>query len=609
MRDIFNRRNRSYSYVNRISDYLGKSIRENTTILNFDDVNKRVSILTESEHVIEADVNFNENRVSLNKIKVFSKEDYFSDEKFEEDLSDSTLSLVSHLNQKEFSKSENQLAQIIEKFDRKANNKKAKALLERKSRSVSNRSILDTETWQKLQEGNKNFIKFLKENKEDVLDNTDLLNTVVLSRALASAIQVPQITLEELSKRKRFSIPLDYTDSIYDMICQKELVQKELLEAKNDFASMYTSRKSMHKLAIGWNANDEHLNELLFEAIQDVPMLALTTKQQLAEAVGRVYSLFQASVSVSEAKLTEFISRLYEAKKPYKEAITDTLNKDYGINVTSLTYRPSFESLAKANSASLEILSKITKQEYPSLSESLLEASKELRHKAGFSTLYISDFLNTAFTKSGILEGLDMASGPQEVDLEAIKQHLMAIKSALLGEPSPEEEMGMEGEPGMEDEMGDPGLEGGPEMGEEEPVEVDTGEGDDDIHVDIDSHNGEEEEMSPEEEYNEGEAEPEPDGDEIAAMGGEPEEDLEGEMYSEEEPGMEEEMPEEGGVPEMPEEGDEMQELDPMAGEDEQIKSELMDILQDVEALIGLDKQKQQRPVTAKPDDIRNDDI
>lgn len=613
MLDLFRKRNRVYSYVNRISDYLGKSLRENTTVFHFDDINNVVTILTESEHIVEGEININESRASLNKLKVYSVDDYFSDEKFDEEMTGHTVNILAHIKDKSFSKAENEFAKIVEQYDRKAQAKTSRAILEKKIRSVANRNILDTDTWNKLTEVKDNFVKFLKENVEEVLDNTDLLNSIALSRAISEAIQVPQISIDELAKRKRYAIPLDYNDSVYELICQKELAQRELLEAKREFSKMYASKQSMHKLALGFNADDDHLFELLSEAIQEVPILALTTKQQLAETIARVHSIFNSAVSISEAKFADFISRIYEAKKPYKEELTDILNEEYGINVGSLTHRPSFESLAKVNSASLEILSKVARNDYPALSECLQETSKEIRNKAGFAALYISDYLNEAFTKAKLLNEMGMG-GAQEMDLEAIKMHLMKLKQAILGNPEGEEM----GEEGMEDEMGEEGgvmggegdddihvdvdshdegefAEEDDDMEGEEMPEIEGGPGDDDIHVDIGSHDGAGE-MSPEEEYKENEAEPEPDGDEMA---------VDGEMEEEEpEMGMEEE-----GGPELPEEGDEFEPLDPLAGEEEKTKAEIMDVLADIEALIGKNEKDKLKPQRAKPMDIDDEEI
>jgi hypothetical protein len=596
---LFKTRNKLYSHVNRVSDYLGKSIRENTTILSFDDVNKSVSILTESNHVIEADVNVNEERISLNKIKVFTVDEYYSDEKFENQINNNAVNLLSHISEKEFSKAENEFHKLIEQFDRKAQAAGSKNILERKVRSVANRNILHTEVWKKLNESKKNLIKYIKENKEAILNNEDLINTIALSRAISSAIQVPHITLESLSKRKRFSIPINYQDSIYDLICKKELIQKELLEAKKEFSSMYGSSQAMHKLSLGFNTNDEALVHLISEAIQEIPMFALTTKSQLAESIARVHSIFESAVSISDAKFSEFISRIYEAKKPFKAEILRHLNEEYGINTASLTYKPSFTDLAKANSASLEILSKVSKDEFPSLSEALNEASQEIRNKAGFSALFISDFLNEAFTKGSILNELDMGAGTpsgSSLDLDAIKAELLKIKDALLGVDSGNEDEMVDEEPEM-----DANPEAEPEMDEQSPSL--GGEGDDDIHIDIDSHNGEEE-MSPEEEYNEGEAEPEPDGDELAAMGQEEEAPP---MPQEEE---EEEMPPMPGPDDSfsPNGGDVAS--NPLAGEEEETKSEIMDILNDLEAIVspGPKKPEPKKP-GINPNQINDEEI
>jgi len=279
-------------------------------------------------------------------------------------------------------------------------------------------------------------------------------------------MNVPVLTLETFAKRKRYSVPVDHKDSIYELVCQRELIQKELLEAKNTFSSIWTNSEAMRTLALGFNATDK--TELVSDAVKDVPMFSLATKQQIASLFEKVHSIYSNAISISEAKFTEHVSKVYEAKKPYKTQVIKILNEHYGVSVQNLRHKPSFDSLSKINSSTMEILSKISKKDYPSLSEVLSEASKLLKSKTGFSALYFSDYLNEAFTKSGLLNEMPMAAGEmKELNLDKIKAELMRIRDAIAlsrgKSTQPGGEMGSEMEPEME-----PGMNaemGGEEMG------------------------------------------------------------------------------------------------------------------------------------------------
>lgn len=455
MLDLFKNRNLVYSNALRITDYIGKSIRENTTIYRFDDSTNKLHILTESDNIIEGDLKFGEAKITLSKIKVYPADDYLSDEKFDANISETAENLITNISDKMFSQAENSFDQIIGLFEDKVNLKKHRNLLETKKRSVSNRNIVDTEVWMKLLECKKNLVTFLKENLEDITNNSDLINSILLSRVVSSAINVPVLTLEEFSKRKRYAIPVNHKDSIYELICQRELIQKELLEAKNTFSTIWTSSEAMRNLALGFNMEDK--SDLVAEAVKDVPMFSLATKQQISSIFEKVHSVYSNAISISEAKFTEHVSKVYEAKKPYKEEVISILNEQYGVNVQNLRYKPSFDSLSKINSSTMEIMSKISKKEYPALSDSLNEASKLLKNKTGFSALYFSDYLNEVFTKSGILNEMPMAPGEmKELNLDKIKSELMRIRDAISMSRGKNTEMGgeMETNPEMDSEEG-----------------------------------------------------------------------------------------------------------------------------------------------------------
>lgn len=429
---IFEKRNLAFSNASRVCDYIGKSIRENTIIYSFDDVTNHIAILTESDHIIDGTLKFNEGSISLQKIKVSPVDSYFSNDSIDSRINESSASLISNLNNCRFSQAENSFDSIVGFLTDKISMKRHRNLLETKKKSILSRNMLKTDLWASITANKQNLVDFVKENKSTILKNKDIVNSILMSRAVRAAINVPLLTLDELSKRKRFSIPANHKDSIYEMICRKELIQKELLEAKNSFSTMWTNSTAMRNLALGFNKEDKH--DLVSEAIAEVPMFTLATKQQIADIFERVLSVYSNAARVSEAKLSDHISKVYEAKKPFKTEILKILNENYGISVQNLKYRPSFDSLSKINSSTLEILGKTCKawKKNPALVNLLGEASKALKSNAGFSALYFSDLLDTVFTESGLLSEMPMGQGEmKELNLDKIKAELMKIRDAI----------------------------------------------------------------------------------------------------------------------------------------------------------------------------------
>lgn len=628
MLDLFKNRNLMYSNALRVTDYIGKSIRENTTIYRYNDTTNRIHILTESDHIIEGDLKFGESKITLAKIKVYSADDYLSDDKFDETISESAQSLISNIGDKMFSQAENSFDNIISLFEDKVNLKKHRNLLESKRRSVANRNVLDTEVWTKLIECRKNLVSFLKENLSTVSNNSDLVNSILLSRVVSAAINVPVLTLETFSKRKRYSIPLNHKDSIYELICQRELIQKELLEAKNTFSTIWTNSEAMRNLALGFNAKDK--TDLVSEAIKDVPMFSLATKQQIASIFEKVHTVYNNAISISEAKFNDHVSKVYETKKPYKSQVIKILNEQYGVSVQNLRHKPSFDSLSKINSSTMEILSKVAKKDYPALSEILSEASKLLKTKTGFSALYFSDYLNEAFTKSGLLSEMPVAAGEmKELNLDKIKAELMRIRDAIAmsrgkseqpsGEMGAEMEPEMGGEDGMEGEA--PGEFGGEEGSEQElgaeetdprdemsdqddqykQPEGDIGPPKDETEANMDQKVGQNNSDLPydETEMTQG---PAPGSEEDPQMGG-TDPGLEGEEEGFEEPGMEAPTPGMEGEEEPGMEGEESG-LDPegglMAGE-VSAEDEVLDLAREIEELLSGEGEETEAETGEKP--------
>ena len=175
------------------------------------------------------------------------------------------------------------------------------------------------------------------------------------------------------------------------MVCDKELVRKELLEAKESFTNIWAKNDKIGTLASHIYSNDATIKTSLKEAVADVPYLALSNKVDLVSVMESVFQITNPG-NISKKDIREFVNKIYEYKKPMKTLVLETLNNVYGVNVQSLRFIPSFKGLAEVQSDVLGILSESCEEGI--LSDVLKEFGATMNRKGGVQVLDVANLLS-----------------------------------------------------------------------------------------------------------------------------------------------------------------------------------------------------------------------
>ena len=346
--------------------------------------------------------------------------------------------------------------------------------------------IIETEEFSKIEQIKDILISYISENKERILSNKEISNSLRIANALKLAFTATPTTYEDLTEGFRFSVDLCEKNSLYEMICKQELVRQELLEAKEDFTNTWISNGAIQNLTSCIYSTDEDLKKSLKNIIEEVPYFAFATKADLNEVFTSVFEVNSTDV-VTKKEIKEFVKKLYEWKKPAKQEITSLLDEKYGINVTNLKFIPTFSNLAKTQSVMFEVLSMLSEDN--SLIQDISRGfSKFVSKKGGVETLTLNDFIIEVF-EAAIQEPLKENLLMNYVDMPRLSRDISALKTLVVGddapmggemggEEMPEEEVPEEEDPG-EEVPGEnlPGEEGEEEFpGEEVPGEEMAGE-------------------------------------------------------------------------------------------------------------------------------------
>jgi hypothetical protein len=187
--------------------------------------------------------------------------------------------------------------------------------------------------------------------------------------------------------------------TLYEMLCNKELIRKELLESKESFASMWATNGAIANLASTVYAKPEKVYEALVAAVKEIPYLALANKSELVRVMESTFEVNDPG-TISQKEIKDFVNDLFEIKKPLKEAITDTLNAKYGVNMQSLKFVPSFKGLSQIHGEVFGMLS----EECDSgiLGDVLTEMSTLMDKKGGVQVLDVAELIIETFRKAGI---------------------------------------------------------------------------------------------------------------------------------------------------------------------------------------------------------------
>jgi hypothetical protein len=256
------------------------------------------------------------------------------------------------------------------------------------------------------------------------------------------------------------------------MICRQELVKKELLESKRDFDTIWATNEKVIALANTVFESDEVVLESLFEALKEVPYLALVSKKALMETITNCLGKADG-IGINESDIHAHVARIFEIKKEAKKLFIDSINEKYGVDIQNLKEPPTFKSLVNTQIVIFEALTRIVPKGSV-LKQVLSEMGNMLKSKSGVETIDVNDYVFELFSDAGYAEVLveaqqEVAKPKGKMNLKRIVKNIDNAQS-LLGNIKKRVETSvgqMDSEESVDKEALESGLEGG--EGEEAP--------------------------------------------------------------------------------------------------------------------------------------------
>ena len=425
---IFENRDKKVTNLIKLSDYLGRSLRENVEIFSIDDSQDTVTFVTESGKILVGQYDFT-SQIELNNIQVEDGELFEDNEKFDDYVNYKISNFVQNIYEEDFGEADSSFSKVLDLWESRVKFSSVKEKLYEKSQKFngSNR-ILSTDEFQKLVEYAPQLAAFLKENST-ISEIPEIKNMVRLSSTVSEAFSLPRISIGDL-KEGSYVIPTEVDQDIYEMICKHELVRKELVESKNNFDLVWLNNQKISRLAsMVYESDESEVVKAMVEAICDVPYLALASKKQITQTILNNLELNE-SLEVKTRDIRAFSSILFEYKKPVKSLFMSMLNEKYGISVQNLRDIPTFKSLLNTQVLIFEALSKLSPKS--SIQKDLLsEAAKMIKGKNGVECIDVNDFLQVLFEQAGYFADEDHDSVADEISLTETISDIGSIEDLI----------------------------------------------------------------------------------------------------------------------------------------------------------------------------------
>ena len=393
---LFENRNTTVTNLLKLGDCLGRSLRENVELFSIDSEAKDVAYLTESGKVLSGKYDFSQDIV-FNKIKIQESDIFLNNDTFDSYVTDKVSSFVGNINESSYREADSSFTDILSLWENRLKFENVKKRLEEKISLFSeDQNIVKTESFQKFLEVMPQFIDFLSENKETIQKVQEIENAIKLSNSVSKAFDFPKLSYDKLEEQNSYTISQGLNKSIYELICNQELVKKELFESKKNFEDVWATNPKIRNLAsLIFKDSEEIVLEALVSAVVEVPYLALTTKKQLFESMNNAFSLSDETV-ISHKDLKSYVSKLFEMKKPLKSVIIDLLNQKYGINVQNLKETATFKGLTNTQVVIFEALTRLAPKGSV-IKDTLAELSRMLKTKNGVEAIDINEILQECF--------------------------------------------------------------------------------------------------------------------------------------------------------------------------------------------------------------------
>ena len=420
---IFENRDKKVTNLIKLSDYLGRSLRENVEIFSIDDTESKATFITEGGKIIAGTYDFDDS-ISLNNIQVESDDLFEDSQQFDEFVDYKISNFIQNIFEEDFVEADTSFNKVLQLWESRVKFSSVKKKLYEKSQKFNGANrIIESDEFQRLVEIAPQLVSFLAENK-NLVNIPEIKNMVRLSSSVSKAFDLPKINVDNLAE-SAYTIPERVNHTIYDMICKQELVRKELVESKNNFDLVWLNNEKVSNLAsLIYESDESVIARSLVEAVCEVPYLALATKKQICETITNNLELNE-SIKVNIKDIKSFSSLLFEYKKPLKQIFVSMLNEKYGISVQNLKDIPTFRSLLNTQVLIFEALSKLSPKGSVQ-KEVLLETAQSLKNKNGVESIDVNHFIELLFEKAGYT---DMLTVDNLIDSVSLKETFSEIDS------------------------------------------------------------------------------------------------------------------------------------------------------------------------------------
>jgi len=424
--NLIENRGKEFSNLIKIGDYLARTLRENVELFSVED--GVATYLTENGSVISGKYAFKPT-LKLSKVVVEDAEILENQKAFEEATDKKVMNVLSNLMEDDYQTAEGSFDKILSMYETKLSYERIKDRLQEKTeRFGESTKIVSSKEFQRVEEIRDQLVTFLKEN-EDLLNSTGMKTGMKLVNLVSTSFDMPRKTVDQIQEAGEVEVNFVGKTNLYEHLCRKELIQKELLEAKQNFENIWVNTDSVQDLAsMIFESDTDNITHQVAQVISDAPYLALATKKQITSLISNTLSMNE--VKVTQKDLNKFAGIIYEMKKPVKQYVLDVLNEKYGIDVRKLDEVPTFKTLALTEG---EIITQIAKHSSNGsiIEKTLSEFVNSLTTKNGAETIDLAVFLEELFQDAGHGEALNEASLMDYMDFTKVASDLGKIGQVL----------------------------------------------------------------------------------------------------------------------------------------------------------------------------------
>jgi len=482
---LLENRNKNLTNLHKTADYLSRSLRENFKVFTVDSQEQKVQFLSENSNLITCNYKLKNSSIVLENLETDTVDNYLSAERIDGIVSKGITDFISDLRENRFDKADTSFTDV---FENRNDLDTLRYKFEKHTDSFEkNTNIIDSSEFRKLQEAQEAMKSFISENRETLMLNKELKDSVGIVNAMSNIFgSEVNLTLENVNNAKKLEIDLKEGNNLYEMVCKQELMRQELIESKENFAGIWSTNQAIQELASCIFSDDKTLVETMEKVIEEVPYFSFATKSDLNETLTSIYEV-NSTDAILKKDIKAFVSKIYETKKPVKEKLINLLSEKYGVNVANLKFVPTFSNLSKTHSVFFEVLSMCMEEGI--LQDVTKDFAKFVGVKGGVEVLDVNDIIQECLVSSDenlnenailvnyidvprltqdlsqVIDVLGTLTGASEMGEEEMGMD-EEIPEEELGEEVPEEELGEE-VPG--EELGEEVPEG--EMGEEVPEE------------------------------------------------------------------------------------------------------------------------------------------